>query len=74
MQQINLNQVMNEIHAIVNTAPVEDAVTRVMRHAGLYGNVVALEALARLLVLESTRRRYAEARAEAVPGTSGRPV
>lgn len=74
MQQINLNQVMNEIHAIVNTTPVEDAVTRVMRHVGQYSNAAGMEALARLLVLESTRRRYAEARAEAVPGTSGRPV
>ncbi|MBQ3059547.1 MAG: hypothetical protein IJD16_04445 [Desulfovibrio sp.] len=65
MKQVNLNQVMDELYAIINTSPVEDAVTSIMRHLGQYSNVMGMEALARLLVVESTRRRYAEARAEA---------
>lgn len=62
MEQINLNRVMDEFYEIVNNTPVEDAVTRLMRCAGTYGNAPALEALTRLLVMETARRRHAEAR------------
>lgn len=31
MEQININKVMDEFYAIVNTAPVDDAVSHVVR-------------------------------------------
>lgn len=65
METISINQVMDEFYEIVNTVPVEDAVTRLVRHAGRYDNIASLEAMARLLVVESTRRRCAEAKVNA---------
>ena len=62
MEQININKVMDEFYAIVNTALVDDAVSHVVRCAGKHGNVASIEALARLLVIENTRRRHVEAR------------
>lgn len=67
MKQISINKVMDEFYAIVNTAPVDDAVSHVVRCAGKHGNVASIEALARLLVIENTRRRHAEARFLADP-------
>ena len=61
MEQVSINKVMDEFYEIVNTVPVEDAVMRLMRCAGRYGNAASLEALARLLTIESARRRHAEA-------------
>lgn len=61
MEQVSINQVMDEFYAIVNTVPVEDVVTRLLRCAGQYGNAASMEALARLLTIESARRRHAEA-------------
>lgn len=63
MEQISINKVMDEFYEIVNTVPAEDSVTQLMRCAGRYGNAASLEALARLLVIESLRRRYAESQA-----------
>ena len=62
MERININKVMDEFYDILNTVPVEDAVTRLLRCAGRYGNAASMEAFARLLTIESTRRRCAEAR------------
>lgn len=62
MEPININRLMDEFHEIVNTVPAEDAVTRLVRHAATAGNVAAIESFARLLVIESARRRHAEAK------------
>lgn len=58
----NLTKMMDDFTDIVNREPVEDASDRIIRYAGNAEAVVAIEALARLLVIESARRRHAEAR------------
>ncbi|MBQ7607485.1 MAG: hypothetical protein IJU76_05895 [Desulfovibrionaceae bacterium] len=62
MKPINLTECMDDFTRIVNTEPVQDAAERLVRQAGIAGPVVAIEAFARLLVIETTRRRYAESR------------
>lgn len=58
-----LTQLMDDFYAIANQTPAEDAPLAIMRRAGAApSNVVAIEALARLLTVESARRRHAEAR------------
>ena len=57
-----ITQVMDEFSVILNSSPIEDAPERLVRQAGLAGNVVAIEALVRLLVIESARRRHTEAK------------
>ena len=67
----NLTKMMDDCTDIVNREPVEDASDRIIRYAGNAEAVVAIEALARLLVIESARRRHAEARLSAgVPAES----
>lgn len=61
MEQISINKVMDEFYEIVNSAPLEDVVMQLMRRAGIHGKTASLEALARLLAVENTRRRHAEA-------------
>ena len=62
MKPIPLVQCMDDFSRIVNTASVEDAAVLLVRQAGLAGNVTAIEAFARVLVIECARRRHAEAR------------
>lgn len=62
MTSHNLVQLMDEFASVVNTSPVQDAADKVVRHAGTLATPAAIEVLARLLVLESARRRHAEAR------------
>lgn len=58
-----LTQLMDDFYAIANQTPAEDAPQAIMRRAGAApSNVAAMEALARLLTIESARRRHAEAR------------
>lgn len=65
METVSINQAMDDFFDIVNTAPPEDAVTRLVRRSGHYGNLASLEALARLLVVETARRKCAEAKVNA---------
>ena len=53
---------MDAFFEIVNTVPEEDAVMRLVRRIGHYDRLVAVEALARLLVVKTTRRKCAEAK------------
>lgn len=57
-----INQAMDAFFEIVNTVPEEDAVMRLVRRTGHYDRLVAVEALARLLVVKTTRRKCAEAK------------
>ncbi len=59
----NLTKLIDEITGIVNRSGVADAPETIMRTAGYYGNnALAVEALARLLVIETARRKHAEAK------------
>lgn len=62
MLQSNLHAMMDKFYDIVNVSPAQDAAEKMLRHAGTAENMVAMEALARLLVVESARRKHAEAR------------
>ncbi|WP_419492451.1 hypothetical protein [Desulfovibrio sp.] len=61
---------MDEFYTIIKTAPTEDAALRLVRHAGTAGNVEAIEALSRLLVIEYTRRCHSDAKYEALCAAS----
>ena len=65
METVSINQAMDDFFEIVNMVSAEDAITRLVRRAGHYGNVASLEAMARLLVVETTRRKCAEAKVNA---------
>ena len=62
MRERTVNDLMDEFYTIVRTAPTEDATLQLVRHAGTAGNVEAIEALSRLLVIEYTRRCHSDAK------------
>lgn len=58
-----LFELMDDFAAIVNTEPVEKAPELMLNHAGrAQSTALAINALVRLLIIESARRRHAEAR------------
>lgn len=58
-----LVELMDDYYNILNATPVEDIPVKLMRRAGIApSHSVALEAMSRLLMLEYTRRRHAEAK------------
>ncbi len=64
---------MDDFYLILTTRPIEDSPLLLSRRAGLApSNALAIEALARLLVVEHARRRHMEAQlAEASPEAQG---
>ena len=62
MKNVSINQARDDFFEIVNTVPEEDAVMRLVRRTGHYESLASIEALARLLVVETTRRKCAEAK------------
>ena len=66
MKKNQLTELMDELLDAVNAAPAVDAPELLIRKASIAGNVLGMEALARLLVLENARRRHAEAKYESL--------
>lgn len=62
MSKTTLVELMDDYYNILNVSPVEDMPNKLMRRAGLAPHAVAMEAMSRLLMLEFTRRRHAEAK------------
>lgn len=60
MRPIRLFELMDELYERVNNASVTDAPEMLMRMAAAEPN--GIEALARLLTIETARRRFAEAK------------
>lgn len=60
MRPIRLFELMDELYERVNSASVTDAPEMLMRMAAAEPN--GIEALARLLTIETARRRFAEAK------------
>lgn len=60
MQRIPLFELMDELYERVNSAPITDAPDILVRMAS--AESMGMEALARLLTIETARRRFAEAK------------
>ena len=60
MQRIPLFELMDELYERVNSAPITDAPDILVRMAS--AESMGMEALARLLTIETARRRFEEAK------------